>query len=237
MTTIPAYCIRLRGSVAAVMDFEQLRESSIKVGNDFTIRAFDAIEPGQVANMMTELGLRWTYPWDAPAKCPYSGLTLIPYQTRDRNARMACFLSHYALWQGCIEIGRPVLIFEDDARFIAKVDPVTLMNSGFHAASLNDPRGATRCADRYHALLQEDKSKTEVVPVPWVDAAPQVPHGLPGHSAYFLRPELASKLVNHVELFGCWPNDALMCRQLFPGELGCLTNYATKVCGRRSTLA
>lgn len=37
---------------------------------------------------------------------------------------IGCFMSHYRLWQKCIEINEPIWIFEDDVRFIRPYYPV-----------------------------------------------------------------------------------------------------------------
>ena len=52
--------------------------------------------------------------------------------------------------------------------------------------------------------------------VPWVDDDRLTPQGLAGNSAYIIKPEGARALIDLVQKFGLWPNDAIMCRQLIP---------------------
>lgn len=53
-----------------------------------------------------------------------------PYSEEYRNTagtipgEMGCFDSHYRLWQKCIELNEPILIFEDDVELIRSYIPV-----------------------------------------------------------------------------------------------------------------
>ena len=42
-------------------------------------------------------------------------------------------------------------------------------------------------------------------------------------------------LLEKLKEVGCWPNDALMCKQLFPNELKVIYPYYTRVQGIQST--
>jgi len=176
-------------------------------------------------------GLEWTYPWEGEEV--RDGLRLHAYKTSNRAARIACFMSHFFLWEKCASGEEPIVILEDDA---VEVEPLpgVFFGAGYGAFSLNDPRGATRRAQQYHALIQAQG--VPIAPVPLVDV-PEVPQGLPGHSAYVIAPWLAALLVAKAREVGAWPNDCLMNRQFFPGALGCSTTYYFKVSGRPSSLA
>lgn len=41
-----------------------------------------------------------------------------------RPGVIGCFYSHYALWQRCIDLGEPIMIFEDDVKFYRGWHPV-----------------------------------------------------------------------------------------------------------------
>lgn len=212
----------------------KLLDSHETVGNEFDLNSFDAFRPEEVKRYMEVAGLVWTYPWNKSITCPWTGLKLHPYKTRNPEARMACFMSHYLLWHRCAKGNEPYLILEDDALFIEKL-PKDFNRGDFGVVGINDPRGATRLAGYYHEQVQSFSNHIIITP-PWVDADPLVPQGLPGNSAYIISPTLASLLCDKAREIGCWPNDALMCRQLFPW-LGVSTTYYTKVQGRPSTLA
>ena len=113
---------------------------------------------------------------------------------------------------------------------------------------INDPRGATRKGNIFDMKLQigigsiqsEDKNnsnkKIGLVTVPYVDdpGDTPLPSGLPGNSAYIIKPWAAKKLLEKTSEIGIWPNDALMCRQFFPW-LQHHFPYFTKVQGSSST--
>jgi hypothetical protein len=62
-----------------------------------------------------------------------------------------------------------------------------------------------------------------------------VPDGLAGNSAYVITPAAAKKASKLQSSIGIWPNDALLCKQLFPENLKSYYPYITKVEQRRST--
>jgi hypothetical protein len=72
-----------------------------------------------------------------------------------------------------------------------------------------------------------------VNPVPWVTDR-IIPQGLPGNSAYVIKPWAAQQLIDAQHSIGWWPNDAIMCRQLFDW-LRVVKPYYTRVQGLAST--
>lgn len=231
--------------IAFVIGQEKEREATMRSALDHGVRPA-AILPVPVEAAERELaaaGLRWTWPLHGTATI--ANLTCHAYKTRDNRARISCFLAHANAWLLCDRSEEPVAVFEDDALFTRFFDPAELdAYEQYGMISLNDPRGATRQAKRYHFELQhgrccddDEHAPRDVIGVPWVDDDSKTPQGLPGHSAYVLQPWFARELLQKVQQLGAMPNDALANRQWFPGKLGCLTRYATKVSGRPSTLA
>ena len=201
-----------------------------KKSTNIEIKSFTAVTPDIVDGLMESEDIVWTYPWKDQIYDFKSGLKLNPYNTQNPKARMACFMSHYMLWKKCIVEG-PILILEHDSIFIKPIDLDSLIDNKYGIISINDPRGATRKSAAYHEKVQEGKG--DIVLAPIIDDV-TIPHGLPGNSAYILKPEHASKLLELVFEYGAWPNDALMCRQLIP-MLGVSKTYYTKVQGLKST--
>lgn len=220
-----AFVITLMDSKSSVAQAEHCRKSvTFDRKNKFHVQMFNAVTPEEVVHLFQDHGLKWSYPWTTEHLDLATGLRLTPYETADPKKRMACFMSHYLLWLKCIEEDKNHMILEHDAEFISEVPIEMLDECGFGVISLNDPRGATRRAGNYHDAIIGDK----IVEAPWIDDR-QVPQGLPGNSAYYLKPKGARKLVSLVKEYGAWPNDAIMCKQLMPRMLGCLGNYSTQV--------
>lgn len=152
-------------------------------------------------------------------------------------ARMACTASHARLWAQCASDGAPLIVLEDDALFVRRLDPEKLLKiipGGWGVIFLNDPRGATRKAGTYHAALKS-AGEGRVIQVPLVDST-DVPQGGPGGSAYLIQPWAAGLALQKMREVGGWPQDALLCRQLFPW-LGISTTSFTSVSGRASQLS
>lgn len=57
---------------------------------------------------------------------------------------IGCFYSHYRLWQKCVELGEPIMIFEDDVKFYRGYEPVefngVLILSLGKSSYLSDPQ-------------------------------------------------------------------------------------------------
>lgn len=195
---------------------------------------FPAIVPEEVASMEQRHGIQWVYP-DYGVATLY-GLRCHAYKG-DKMKRRAVFWSHFCAWVQCVALDHPVVVLESDAIFVRDFDPAELEGCPFGLVALNDPRGATRKAKEYHAALQAaHQFGSAVVEVPWVDDT-DVPQGTPGASAYWLTPKFAFQLVAKAKEIGARPNDCLTIRQFFPGEIGCVTSYATETSGRPSTLS
>ena len=208
-----------------------LMESSKKVGNAFQIYQHQATIPEEVDSKLKEYNIKWNYPWEGSIVDFATGLTKSAYRTANRNARIACSLSHYTLWKNAAADSSPHMILEHDAKFIAKFDTGLLNRTKYLIYGINDPLYATRKAREFKSLIEQ--SKKEVTTVPWIDQM-SVPQGLAGNSAYIITPAGASKMLKLVDAFGLWPNDAIMCRQLIP-QLGVTTKFYTQVQGTPST--
>jgi GR25 family glycosyltransferase involved in LPS biosynthesis len=227
-----SYVITIKNEELSEDAAHKLILSSLKVQNDFEIERFDAVKPDQVHDLMKEYGLVWNYPWQGQIMDMKSGLLKSAYITNEKKKRIACFLSHYQLWKQCFENNEDILVFEHDALFQRKLNLDLTASSKYDIIALNDPRGATRRASVYWNKMQE--SENEVLQVPMIDDM-KVPQGLPGNSAYHIKPAGAKKLLSLVDEFGMWPNDSIMCRQLMPNKLGVVRTPFTKVQGLAST--
>ena len=200
------------------------------------IEFFNAVTPNEVDELMSGLRIEWKYPWTGEVNDIKSGLTLRAYQTADPKKRMACFLSHYCLWEKTIKSGEPMLILEHDAMFISK-KPIPfddILDSGFEIIGINEPFGATRLSQVFHENVQKEHfCKNDVVRAPLIDDI-KVPQGIAGNSAYIITPKGAYTMIKLTREHGAWPNDALMCRQLIFG-LGVTKTYYTKIQRIKST--
>jgi len=167
----------------------------------------------------------WRWPAKKKIACAYTGLMLTAYKNRDVQARIACAQSHYQLWQQCVDMDEIICILEHDAVFTHRFDMADFEGG---AMALNDPAGATFRAQEYDQALMPG-----VNAVPWITDR-IIPQGLPGNSAYVIKPWAAQQLIDAQDSIGWWPNDAIMCRQLFDW-LRVIKPYYTCVQGLAST--
>jgi len=127
------------------------------------------------------------------------------------------------------------MVLEHDAEFFRDFDISEVMeDTKWGAVGLNDPRGNTRKGQMFHAKVAECGDGINRVPAIDEPTDLPLPMGLAGNSSYIIRPTFAKKLLAEVKRIGMWPNDAIMCRQLFT-ELKVLYPYVTKVRSMKST--
>lgn len=225
-----AFCITIEGNEVSERGLRLLRESSEMVFNEFEINKFRAMTPDDVDNFMGSTKLKWTYPWEGFIQDPVTGLVLSAYQTRNPKARISCFVSHYTLWIECMVQKENFLILEHDAQFIRKLPELPIEDGWI--VGINNPMGATRKAKLFHDTVQSNLA--EIQDAPLIDHI-KVPQGIAGNSAYIMTPGGARKMIDRVKQVGCWPNDAIMCKQLFGNDLKVTRTYYTKVQGLPST--
>ena len=205
--------------------------SSTLLPDFFTIEKFNAVKPEEIYEMMEKYNINWNYPWDTVEHDIKSGLTKSPYNTTNRDAKIACALSHYKLWKFCAEIESPILVLEHDAFFTKKLR-MDLTENNYDIIGINDPRGATRKSQDFYDKVMMHREA--VISCPYIDSV-NVPQGLAGNSAYVIKREGAEKMLELVKEHGLWPNDALMCKQLVGAKLGVTTDFYTRVQGTQST--
>lgn len=225
-----AVAIVIKDNELSETGYARLVQSSKSVGNDFEVERLDAITPSNVDWFMENAGLRWNYPWQGEVNDFATGLKKSAYKTANPKARIACACSHYILWNTSILENTPVLVLEHDAYFTHKID-FDPNDTKADIIGINDPLGATRRSQLYRDKIQQSDQPFQLVP--WIDDI-TVPQGLAGNSAYIIKPQGASALIKLISLYGLWPNDAIMCRQLI-SKLGVTKKFYTKVQGLVST--
>jgi len=226
-----AFAIVIRDNQVSEFGYNNLCESSKKVGNKFPIIQFEAVTPSYINETLKEHNVTWNYPWEGEISDFASGLTKRAYRTRDPKARIGCALSHYTLWKRCINMDEPLLILEHDSVFQNKID-FDPEFSKYDILGINNPIGCTFKSREYYQHIIDNKQLTEMRPPKL--APDNVPQGLAGNSAYIIKPNGAKHMLKLVKEFGLWPNDAIMCRQLVP-KLGVTRKFYTHIQNLKST--
>jgi GR25 family glycosyltransferase involved in LPS biosynthesis len=201
---------------------------------------FTATTPASIKEHIYEVfgensSVKWNWPID-PNQDGYNIETSLykkHYPARDQQRVIACALSHIRLWKKCVDLNQEIIILEHDSIFIRQFD-LNDLGEDWGVVGLNDPRGATRkSAVFYKHMLNLGMG---VHKVPSVDSAKDIhlPEGLAGNSAYIIKPSAAKDLLVAIKRLGLWPNDALMCKQLFPW-LRVVYPFYTRIQGVEST--
>jgi len=240
-----AYIISITNNHESTVATRRLMLSIKDSKSDINAFVYDAVTPRNLEESMNKVfpkssilpPISYTYPTEGTRFDMKSGLQLSAYPTKDLRKRIACFMSHYNLWLKCITDDKPIMILEHDALFTDKFQ-YSKIEDRFKGdiLALNSPLGATRRASLYRDKIREivankakkPKDNISIVLVPWIDDK-IVPQGLPGNSAYIIKPAGAKKLIELTAEHGIWPNDAIMCKQLMPGKLQQVYPWYTKV--------
>lgn len=220
-----AFVIRIKDDELSEQAAKRLVQSCSDKHIDFVM--YDAITPNVVDLLMSNSQIKWNYPWEGVVNDIQTGLIKRAYPTADPKKRIACFLSHWKLWNACVAYDEPIIIHEHDAIYGegAKLPVKDFRKSHFDIIGFNGPANATRLALNYDAEVQ--KQPGEIVRAPKIDDD-RVPQGIAGNSSYYIKPSGAKKLIELVKEYGAWPNDAIMCRQLI-STLGQTKKYYTTV--------
>jgi len=195
----------------------------------------------------------WNYPQKGEKKIDFAtGLHLTGYGANDLEKVISCMVSHMRCWMFSLSTQFPSVVLEHDALFVKKfnafgsIDKDTpnkyeVLNS-YGIVGLNNPKGATRkSAIYYDEVLKESEisntffSGHKLVDAPWVDDNKDAPQGLAGNSAYYISNKMAAKLLRKIQDVGLWPNDALMCKQLFTNQIKQMYPFMTELQGIKST--
>ena len=229
---INAYIIKLEGQSST-----RLIESIADTDSKIKPIIFEATTPETIeSHLQNEFQyfdgstFKWTWPTDASQNHldMKTGLYKFAYDALNQDKKVACSISHMRLWDLCATKDKPIIIFEPDAMVTRKIDTSQL--KGHKVVGLNDPRGATRRSNVFH-----EKMRNGIHPVPSVNNSGEFePQGLAGNSAYYIEPEGARELLDKVKDYGMWPNDAYMCKELFPW-IRVVYPYYTKVIPTVST--
>jgi GR25 family glycosyltransferase involved in LPS biosynthesis len=135
-----------------------------------------------------------------------------------RPGVVGCFYSHYALWQRCVELNEPIMIFEDDVKFYRNYRPVdfesVLILSLGKSSFLSEPQ---------KTYLENPDGRPAARP--WRNFS------MPGASGYAITPDAALGLIkfyrpywypadNAINQFVCkiQIHNHLMGRNLLPEE-------------------
>jgi glycosyl transferase family 25 len=95
---------------------------------------------------------------------------------------MGCFDSHYRLWEKCVELNEPIMIFEDDVKFTRAYIPVE-----FDEVLITVFGNPTKSAKYYHYLTE---------PTGQAEAKGYWQASMPGTPGYAIKPLAAKKLVD-----------------------------------------
>lgn len=224
--------------------YTKLRESIEKHESRVYLTRLRATTPETLDEDLKEFPwFKWTWPLHGQMEGIdlKTGVYKFVYQAQNQQKKVACSVSHMRAWNRVIEYGRPMYIFESDAVLVRSMQPHHMhrQDGSPHAEilGLNDPRGATRRSQNFHQALCEDATSSTVAkPIPTVNYHGEHPYpqGLAGNSAYYITPKGAKALLEKAKDIGMWPNDAFMCKEVFPW-LRTAYPYFTKVSGEKST--
>jgi len=249
---IKAFIITLTNTGEAILGARKLIESIYESGSWIDPFVIDATTPRWIKKHLERIydkdtanNLQYTWPVEGEKYCNKTGLYMKAYKAADHRRIIAATVSHLRMWQLCVDMNEPIMILEQDALFFRTFRYDMLTENDFRGiCGINEPFYTTRkphvfnqnIINYLHEHDENAKLFNGLVPCPSVDSigdAP-LPQGLAGNSAYVIKPWAAQLLIDKVKEIGIWPNDALMCKQIFP-FLQVSWPYYTRVQRMKST--
>jgi len=231
---IKAFIITLMNNGEATLGTRKLLESINESGSWVDPYIADATTPRYIRKHLERVypkdianSIQYTWPIEGENYCKITGLYRKAYKANDYRKIMAATVSHLRMWQLCVDINEPIMILEQDALFFRTFRYDMLTENGFKGiCGLNEPFYTTRKPHVFNQNIGnwiiehniDGKTFHGLVPCPTVDSVgdPPLPQGLAGNSAYVIKPWAAQLLIDKTREVGIWPNDAVMCKQLFP---------------------
>ena len=199
---------------------EQVAERCIQSANKFGLKVekFYGVDRSVAKSVMKSHDLKWTWANNNTElmHCPKTGLRQHPYMGGGKpaplDAKIGCSMSHFLLWKKCVELDEPILILEHDSVFLRALPEFDFKG----ICQINDPAGATRKGGWWSNQMKA-RGGTGVFPKTGILGKGEelIPDGLAGNSAYCIKPCAAQELIDKSYELGVWPNDAIMCIQLF----------------------
>lgn len=236
----------IKGYIICLANHQGQRDSALKLytsiiatGCELQPIVFNAVIPETIESNKALLvnfdRNRYRWNWPTTARDNHldmqSGLYKSAYGATYQAKVEACMMSHMMLWDRCVSNNEPIVVLEADALFTRAWHKEHMGDNML--VGLNNPIGATRRAHVFDRALNGISGIHRVPVVNEIGEQP-FPQGLAGNSAYYITPQAAKLLLDAVAEFGAWPNDAIMCRELFPW-LRVVWPYYTKVQGTIST--
>lgn len=213
-----AFVITLFDNAYSNKKADECIASAAKFGLEVTKRFGTNKEYG--VKEMESHRLEWTWANDntKSTTCPTTGLLKFPYTAANGTlanltSKIGCSMSHFLLWRHCVDLDEPILILEHDAVFLRPLPDFDFKG----ICMINDPTGATP-RGKWWADQMKKRGGQGVFEKTWIRSPNErhIPDGLAGNSAYVIKPWAAQELIDKYHELGVWPNDATMCKQLFP---------------------
>ncbi len=209
-----AFVITIKGHEYSEGKADQCIETGARVGK-IDVERFYGVNKDEAYSVMSRHGLDWSWANNntQPSVCPITKLQHRPYYhaNPDFSALIGCTMSHYSLYLRCVELNEPILILEHDSVFIREFPEFDFKG----ICQINDPNGGGKNG-KYLSEMMIKNNRLGVSPKTPNTGAKEFPDGLAGNSAYVIKPFAAQELINKYHKLGVWPNDAIMCIQLFP---------------------
>ena len=186
-----------------------------------TVEKFYGVDKHHAEQTMKDEGLEWTWAKNNTERdvCIISGLEQFPYTAANGtlaalSSKIGCSMSHYILYNVCVELDEPILILEHDAVFVRAMPTDPEFNG---ICQINSPLGATPKAQFWFNQMVK-RGGFGAFEKTWIKSPHErhLPDGLAGNSAYMIKPWAAQEVIDKYHELGVWPNDAILCKQIFP---------------------
>lgn len=204
--------------------YNSLVNSAVVTLNHFPINRYYKSTKNNLASDFNKFDIEFKWPKNKTEHDINLGIIKNP-SNKDYTDIKCRALTHYKLWEYCIESQKTLLILEDCVRFSTKFE-YNFDKSPFNIISINHPKHCISNWESYTNYITYGKGL--VTPIPQYRPSTNL-LTLPDAVSYIIKPAGATQLVLNVDDYGLWPVEKMLAKQMIPNIGVSRKHYTRKV--------
>lgn len=223
MSSFNAICI-VEDTRESEDNYNSLVNSALVSLNRFPINKYLKSTKNTLNREYAEYDIKFNWPKNKDHHDIEMGFTR---RVLDQNySDMQCrAMTHYRLWDYCIETNRPLLILEPSVRFYKPFNYDDYKDLEQDIFTINNPKF---CIENWEIITRFIiKHKGPIAPIPSYKEATEI-QTTPDAISYIITPSGATRLILNVDDYGLWPVEMMLNRQCNSKFIGMTNKFYTR---------
>jgi hypothetical protein len=219
-----SFCITY-DNINSKNNYKSLVNSSEVVLNKFLVESFPATTLNNAKMYVNKYALEWGWPENKEVADMTLGIIKKPYEKRTINDLVCESLTHYRIWDYCVETQESVLVLDNSMRFTKTFDLEEKTIKKYDVIGINNPK---YCMEDWRLYLNEIiKNKNDIQMVPSINPV-YIPRTIASPKSYIVTPKGAEKLLQNADDNGLWPVNESLSKQVL-GNVMVTKKFYTKL--------